>query len=57
MPVRCLYLGVAGKIGWRAPEEQSGAAVLLHPAQDIFDLHIIPADSDFRMFSARHYGR
>lgn len=25
-------------------------------AQDIFDLHLIPADSDFRMFSARHYG-
>ncbi|KAG1676079.1 hypothetical protein FOA52_014944 [Chlamydomonas sp. UWO 241] len=25
-------------------------------AQDIFDLNILPADSDYRMFSARHYG-
>ncbi|KAJ9518718.1 hypothetical protein QJQ45_018697 [Haematococcus lacustris] len=25
--------------------------------EDIFDLQLLPADSDFRMFSARHYGR
>lgn len=25
-------------------------------AQDVFDANLIPADSDYRMFSARHYG-